>query len=47
MTIKRVGNYAVDYVLEDVRDIGGRARLMPDEFINSAGNNVTDEFYIM
>jgi 6-phosphofructokinase len=45
VTIKRVGNYAVDYVLEDVRDIGGKTRLMPDEFINSAGNNVTDEFY--
>ena len=26
---KRVGNYAVDYVLEDVRDIGGKTRLMP------------------
>ncbi len=45
VTIKRRGNYSVDYVLEDVRDIGGKTRLMPDEFINGPGNNVTDDFY--
>jgi 6-phosphofructokinase 1 len=44
VTIKRTGNYSVDYVLEDFKDIAGQTRYMPDEFINQAGNNVTDAF---
>ncbi|NLM20558.1 MAG: 6-phosphofructokinase [Peptococcaceae bacterium] len=44
VTIKRTGNYSVDYVLEDFKDIAAQTRYMPDEFINEAGNNVTDAF---
>ena len=45
VAIKRTGNYSVDYVLEDLEDIGGKTRIMPPEFINEAGNDVTDAFY--
>ncbi|NLL51373.1 MAG: 6-phosphofructokinase [Peptococcaceae bacterium] len=44
VTIKRTGNYSVDYVLEDFKDIAAQTRYMPDEFINETGNNVTDAF---
>ncbi len=44
VTIKRTGNYSVDYILESFDDIAGQTRQMPDEFINQAGNNVTDAF---
>lgn len=44
VTIRRIGNYSVDYVLDRFEDIAAQTRVMPDEFINSAGNNVTDAF---
>ena len=44
VTIKRTGNYSVDYVMEDFNAIAGQTRYMPDEFINKEGNNVTDAF---
>lgn len=44
IAIKRTGNYSVDYILTDLKDVAGKARIMPDEFINSEGNNVTDAF---
>jgi len=45
VTIKRTGNYSVDYKLEKLEDIGGKTRIMPPEFINEAGNDVTEAFY--
>lgn len=44
VAIKRTGNYSVDYVLEGFEDIAAQTKQMPDEFINQAGNNVTDAF---
>ena len=44
ITIHRVGNYAVDYRLTDLKEIAAKTKLMPDEFINARGNNVTDAF---
>lgn len=44
ITIHRTGYYSVDYKLTDLREVAGKTRLMPDEFINAEGNNVTDAF---
>ena len=45
VTIHRTGNYSVDYRLSPLEAIAARTKLMPDEFINTEGNNVTDKFY--
>ncbi len=44
ITIHRTGYYSVDYRLTNLAEIAAKTRLMPDEFINAAGNNVTDAF---
>lgn len=44
VSIRRTGNYSVDYVLNDFEAIAAQTRYMPDEFINAAGNDVTDAF---
>ncbi len=44
VTIRRTGNYSVDYILERFEDVAAYTRQMPDEFIDKAGNNVTDAF---
>ncbi len=44
VTIHRVGNYAVDYKLTDIKEIAALTKLMPDHFINEEGNHVTDAF---
>ncbi len=44
VVIKRVGDYAVEYDLVELKDIAAKTKLMPDEFINKDGNNVTEEF---
>jgi len=44
ITIQRTGEYSVDYRLVPLQDVAGKTRHMPDEFINEAGNNVTDAF---
>jgi 6-phosphofructokinase len=44
ITIQRTGEYSVDYRLVPLQDVAGKTRHMPDEFINAAGNNVTDAF---
>ena len=44
ITINRTGNYAVDYELVALKEIAAKTRLMPDEFINASGNNVTPAF---
>jgi 6-phosphofructokinase 1 len=42
--IVRTGNYSVDYQLAKLEDIAGKTRHMPDNFINEAGNFVTNDF---
>lgn len=44
ISIQRTGNYAVDYRLEKLSDVARKTRLMPDEYINAAGNGITDAF---
>ncbi len=44
VTIKRIGNYAVDYQLMPLTTVAAKTRVMPDEFINAAGNDVTPAF---
>ncbi|MBZ0256146.1 6-phosphofructokinase [bacterium] len=44
VVIKRVGNYAVEYDLVPLDDIAAKTKLMPDEFINAEGNDVTEAF---
>ena len=44
ITIHRTGYYSVDYKLSNLKDVAAKTKVMPDEFINSEGNNVTDAF---
>lgn len=44
ITIQRTGDYSVDYRLVPLHELAGKTRHMPDEFINAAGNNVSDAF---
>lgn len=44
IAIVRTGDYSVDYRLVDLKEIAAKTRLMPDEFINKEGNNVTEAF---
>lgn len=44
LTITRTGNYSVDYRLVGLEQVAAKTRLMPDEYINSEGNHVTDAF---
>ncbi|NLM85197.1 MAG: 6-phosphofructokinase [Clostridiales bacterium] len=44
ITIHRTGDYSVDYRLTNLKEIAAKTRLMPDSFINKAGNNVSDAF---
>ena len=44
VTIKRIGDYAVDYQLMKLTAVAAKTRVMPDEFITAAGNDVTPAF---
>ena len=44
VTIHRTGIYSVDYRLTQLSEVARNTRSMPDEFINAAGNGVTDKF---
>ncbi|MHC1786803.1 MAG: 6-phosphofructokinase [Christensenellales bacterium] len=44
ITINRTGYYSVDYTIRDLADIAARTKLMPDDYINAEGNNVTEAF---
>lgn len=44
ISIQRTGFYSVTYQLEKLGDIAGKTRHMPSEYINLAGNGVTDDF---
>jgi 6-phosphofructokinase len=38
-------NYSVDYDLVPLKEVAGKTRQMPDDFINDEGNDVTDKFF--
>ncbi|MBE6021084.1 MAG: 6-phosphofructokinase [Clostridiales bacterium] len=42
--IRRTGNYSVDYVLNELKDVARITRSMPDEFISKDGNDITNDF---
>ena len=42
--IERTGYYSVDYKLTDLKNVAGKTKIMPSEFINTKGNGVTDAF---
>lgn len=42
--IERTGFYSVDYKLVPLELVAAKTKIMPDEFINAEGNNVTDAF---
>lgn len=44
VVMKRVGDYAVDFECMPVEVVAGKTKHMAKEFINEAGNNVTEEF---
>ncbi|HSD50886.1 MAG TPA: 6-phosphofructokinase [Candidatus Methylomirabilis sp.] len=44
VTIRRTGSYAVDYQLAPLAEIAAKTRTMPDEFIKTEGNDITDAF---
>jgi len=44
MGIERTGYYSVDYRVNDLAEVAGKTKVMPKEFINEEGNNVTDAF---
>ncbi len=44
VTIRRVGSYAVDYRLSPLDAVAGKTRVMPDDFIDDSGTNITARF---
>jgi len=42
--IERTGYYSVEYRLKPLELVAGKTRVMPPEFINAAGNHITDAF---
>ena len=44
VAIRRTGDYATDYVLQPLEAVAGKTRVMEDEFIAPAGNDVTEAF---
>ncbi|MBU3176015.1 6-phosphofructokinase [Clostridium estertheticum] len=44
ITIHRTGHYSVDYRLTPLDLVAGKTKVMPDNFINSECNNVTEAF---
>lgn len=49
ITIHRIGDYSVDYRISPLHEVAAKTKLMPAEFINTEGNNVTAAFksYVM
>jgi 6-phosphofructokinase 1 len=44
VTIRRIGDYAVDYALVDLAKVGGKTKVMPDGFIAPGGSDITPAF---
>jgi ATP-dependent phosphofructokinase / diphosphate-dependent phosphofructokinase len=45
VAIRRVGSYAVDYPLIPLETVAGKTRVMEDNLISAAGNDVTPAFH--
>jgi len=45
VSIKRVGDYAVDYELAPLETVAGQTRVMENELIAASGTDVTDAFH--
>ena len=45
VAIKRVGDYSVEYFLTPLNTVARESSSMPENFMNEAGNNVTDAFH--
>ncbi len=46
VTIQRIGHYSVEYRLDPLVAVAGKTKVMPDEFINESGTDVTDAFHL-
>ncbi|MFH0921562.1 MAG: 6-phosphofructokinase [Fibrobacterota bacterium] len=44
VAMKRVGDYSVQYELLKLTDVAAKTKHMPDDYINTAGNGVTEAF---
>lgn len=44
VAIRRIGDYAVEYFLAELKDVARETTSMSAKFVNGAGNNVTDAF---
>ncbi|MBN2369380.1 MAG: 6-phosphofructokinase [Vicinamibacteria bacterium] len=44
VAIKRVGDYAVEYELLNLANVAGQTKVMPKEYVNAAGNGMTEAF---
>jgi 6-phosphofructokinase 1 len=44
VSMKRVGDYSVEYQLVKLSEVAAKTKHMPDEYINEAGNGVTEAF---
>ena len=44
MVIRRIGDYAADYVLTPLSTVARNSKSMPDEFIDADASTVTDAF---
>jgi ATP-dependent phosphofructokinase / diphosphate-dependent phosphofructokinase len=44
VSIKRVGNYAVDYTLAPLQTVAAQTRVMEEDLIDAGGTDVTDAF---
>jgi 6-phosphofructokinase 1 len=44
VAIRRIGDYAVEYFLAELKDVARESTCMPDEYINAEGNGVTEAF---
>ena len=44
VAIRRIGDYAIDYALVELAKVGGKTKVMPDEFIAFWGSDVTPAF---
>ncbi|MBF0155587.1 MAG: 6-phosphofructokinase [Magnetococcales bacterium] len=42
VTIRRTGNYAVEYRLDDLKAVAAKTKVMDPSFINAEGNNTTE-----
>jgi ATP-dependent phosphofructokinase / diphosphate-dependent phosphofructokinase len=44
VAMRRIGDYAIEYFLADLKDVARDTKELPKNFMNKEGNNVTDAF---